>query len=66
MSNDNEEKADEKIVKEPETWGEDEESPDGLKGTPSERFTEAAKRIFSVSKDDVEKVKGKGEEEMAK
>jgi hypothetical protein len=31
----------------------DETTPDGLRGTPAERFTEAARRIFSVSKEQV-------------
>ena len=31
----------------------DEETPDGLRGTPAQRFTEAARRVFSVSKERV-------------
>jgi hypothetical protein len=34
-------------------WPADEETPDGLRGTPAERFAEAARRIFSVSKEQV-------------
>ncbi len=31
----------------------DEQTPGGLRGTPAERFTEAARHVFSVSKEQV-------------
>lgn len=31
-------------------WPADEETSAGLRGTPAKRFTEAARRVFSVSK----------------
>lgn len=34
-------------------WPEGEQTPDGLQGTPAERFTEAARRVFSVRKKQV-------------
>jgi hypothetical protein len=34
-----------------DTYPADEETPDGLRGTPSERFTEAARRVFGMSKE---------------
>lgn len=37
-----------------ESWSEGEETPDGLRGTPAERFAEAARRVFSASKDAVD------------
>jgi hypothetical protein len=35
------------------TYPTDAPTPDGLRGTPSERFTEAARRVFSASREAV-------------
>ncbi len=40
-------------------WPADEESPDGLRGTPSERFVEAARRVFSATKEQIAEAEAK-------